>query len=107
MLDMEINGTIGKVYEIYSEHFLDNNNVEEPNKILPTQKEWEISNNYIFPKHSFTILAIPVKGLPDKDSINNIVIYPTPTNNYFNISFNKGTFVNNIEIYNILGEKYF
>ena len=107
MLDMEINGTIGKVYEIYSEHFLDNNNVEEPNKILPTQKEWEISNNYIFPKHSFTILAIPVKGLPDKDSINNIVIYPTPTNNYFNISFNKGTFVNNIEIYNILGEKVF
>ena len=113
LLDIETNGTKGKIYEISSNHFLDNNNVENPNNILPIEKEWIISNNYIFPKHSFTILAIPIKGISnllennDQENKNNILIYPNPINNAFTIQFDTGTFIHSIEMFNIIGEKVF
>lgn len=79
------------VYQLASKSYLDANTFEEPNFVIPRTYRWARSDNYIFPPHSFTILAIPRKYKPIDDS--SVIygvdynIYPNPANDYININY--------------------
>ncbi len=105
--DYELTSENAKVYELWSEHYLDYASADEPNKILPTEKIWKIEDTYSFPKHSLTILAIPVKvdtGVIDSTK-KSVYIYPNPAQNNFTISLPSKEYVTSVEIHNALGEK--
>lgn len=110
LIDFEIVGDYGKVYEISSGHFLDCNTADEPTKVTSKEKEWKISNKYDFPKHSFTVLAIPVKQsliVSGDTAENQVNIYPVPANHFCNIVLNSGKFIKYVEIFDVLGNKLF
>ena len=77
------------VYQLASKSYLDANTFEEPNYVVPKEYRWAKSERYLFPPHSFTILAIPRKyrTIDDTSIISDIVynIYPNPTNDFINI----------------------
>lgn len=79
------------VYQLASKSYLDANTFEEPNLVVPKDYRWKKSESYIFPPHSFTILAIPRKYKPIDDSsvISGVYynIYPNPANDYININY--------------------
>ncbi len=78
-------GSPAKIYYITSEHFLDANTFDEPEKISVRSKEIEFSNLRIFPKQSVSIIALPKENILsdvytykyDEDSliINNDILY--------------------------------
>ncbi|MGI6369275.1 MAG: T9SS type A sorting domain-containing protein [Ignavibacteria bacterium] len=110
LIDLEIVSNYGKVYDISGEHFLDCNTADEPTKVIAKEKDWKISDKYDFPKHSFTILAIPVKHdltLANGTAENQVNIYPVPTNHFCNIVLNSGQFIKYVEIFDVLGNKLF
>ena len=104
--------TQAKIYELTSNHYLDFATPDEPDKISPTNKDYFIdliddgnSFYYTFPKHSLTIIAIPgnydsVGGMFPEYEVN---LFPNPTTNTLNISFDKYKRINNIKIYDVLG----
>ena len=112
-LDTDIKSNFGRIYEMASDHYLDHNSADEPNKIKVVERDLHINytkNSFIysFPKHSVTILAIHI------DSVNfapptNIVeatIYPNPTtnSNSFYINFETSQMTKKIDIHNSLGQ---
>ncbi|MEN6511794.1 MAG: T9SS type A sorting domain-containing protein, partial [Chloroherpetonaceae bacterium] len=60
--------------------------------VIPKEYKWEKAGNYVFPPHSFTILAIPRNSdtSVNSDTIS-FNIYPNPTNDYINIQYNPPT----------------
>jgi len=83
------------VYQLASSSYLDANTYENPNFVIPKEYKWEKTSNYVFPPHSFTILAIPRNYKPTDSSVNSDIIslniYPNPTNDYINIQYNPPT----------------
>lgn len=108
VIDKDIIGSEAIAYELWSESYLDANTAETPNKVVPKQKSWTVSNSYTVPPHSFTILAIPCKGIINIDDSNSISsfeykIYPNPVNEILYIDANSD--LGNVNIYNLLGQK--
>jgi alpha-L-arabinofuranosidase len=105
----------GKIYEFTSEHYLDFASPDEPNKIQTIEKNLDLNIlkngdsindfTYSFPKHSITVLAIPgnFSSIPTYPS-EEFLIYPNPTKNLLNIVFNSDKKIQNITIYNIIGQ---
>ncbi len=83
------------VYQLASSSYMDANTYENPNFVIPKEYKWEKAGNYVFPPHSFTILAIPRNYKPTDTSVNSDIIsfniYPNPTNDYINIHYNPTT----------------
>jgi alpha-N-arabinofuranosidase len=106
VIDRDLMGADAIVYELYSDSFLDANTPETPNKVTPKQKSWTVTNSYTVPAHSFTILAIPCKGIINVDDSTNddkmdFHLYPNPAGDLLSIDadFKLG----NVKIYNLLG----
>lgn len=105
-LPENIIGTKGKVYQLYSDNYLDANTPDKPENIKISEFDWNVQNQYTVPKHSFTILALPYQHdtssspKPEKE----LVCYPNPFNNYFYIkNINEYSHNTNIIIYDING----
>jgi alpha-N-arabinofuranosidase len=95
------------VYQLSSDHFLDANTFEEPNKILPQKFIKNLSSTFVFPKHSLTILAIPIKAaLIYKDTAKvEISVYPIPSENSLNIE-NLNSDLLKIEFFDVTGKMF-
>lgn len=110
VIDKDIAGAQAIVYELWSDSYLDANTAVTPKKVVTKQKTWTVTNSYTVPPHSFTILAIPCKGIINiddysDDGIMNINLYPNPVRDLLTID---ADFVlDNIRIYNLLGSLVF
>ncbi|MDR0927622.1 MAG: T9SS type A sorting domain-containing protein [Ignavibacteria bacterium] len=96
----------GKSYEFTSNHFLDRNTADEPNKIATVEKPLVLGGStfsYSFPKHSLTILAIPgfFNSIPSQS--DKFIISPNPFNNSLYAIFDDAKQVNYIRVYDMLG----
>jgi hypothetical protein len=110
-LDTAIRSDFGIIYELTSEHYLDYNSPDEPNKIKVVERDLHINHTensfvYMFPKHSVTVLVIHI------DSVNavitqceDIVLYPNPVDgNSFYITFGTFQMTNRVDIFNSIGQ---
>jgi len=100
------------VYQYTSNHYLDANTFDEPNEILPKSYKTSYNGLFNFPKHSLTILAIPLnyKTNPN-DSINlsnDIKLYPNPANKILNVEFNSNIFYDyTFLVFDIDGKEFY
>jgi alpha-N-arabinofuranosidase len=97
-----------KILEMYSPNYLDCNSADNPNIISPKIKDTLISSEYIFPPHSYTIIAIPVSDIvisvneyPFEKVDFNILPNPADKVIYFDAY---GKQIDYIEIYDFLGK---
>jgi len=104
--DFNLLNKLAKIYELYSPSFLDYNSISNPENIKIIEKSWTVTNSYTVPAHSFTILAIPCKGIINVDDSTNddkmdFHLYPNPVVDLLSIDadFKLG----NVKIYNLLG----
>ena len=96
--------SIGKVYQLYSQSYLDANTMFTPNKVKITEDNWTIQSSYAFPPHSYTILAIPkYKDIVKPDDSLIVNVYPNPATDIANIISLNSSKINRIEIINYLG----
>jgi hypothetical protein len=93
---------------MYSPNYLDCNSADNPNIISPKIKDTLISSEYIFPPHSYTIIAIPVSDIvisvneyPFEKVDFNILPNPADKVIYFDAY---GKQIDYIEIYDFLGK---
>ena len=115
--DFKIKSDTMKVYEMYSNDFLDANTADHPNKIVPTVRTALYSNSLYVKNHSLTIFAIPIDTEIRFDTnrlIVNPVIYPNPVTDFLQIGIKIGFNPNPYEnvfvettIYNIIGDFQF
>lgn len=109
-LDITPINNMAKIYEFTSNHFLDYVTPDEPEKIKPTEKDVNIAvdNDMIwhtFPKHSLTVIAIPIKWTHIDPAItDNTVLYPNPAKNCFYVKLESEQRIKNICIYNSIGQ---
>lgn len=85
-------GNAIQVYELFSNDYEDRNTPEEPNKVKPKQFQIKTCNQYTFPPHSFTILAIPCENaLNHAEDEANVGLYtlPNPFNESLTITLDK------------------
>jgi len=111
-IDTTIKSNTGKIYEMWSEHYLDYNCADNPNKIKVVERDLNINHTdntfvYTFPRHSVTVLAIQIDSVDigDPPVTNDVVLYPNPTSGSFYINFENPLTVKKISIYNSLGQK--
>jgi alpha-L-arabinofuranosidase len=109
-INKDIIGKKASVYELYSDSPFDINNGIDPFKIVPHQRTWIVSEQYTLPPHSFTIIAIPCRGIIDNIQIpaknTGINIYPNPVSDQIRLTWD----INNkkdlsIKIYSIYGKE--
>lgn len=94
-----------QVYELYSPNYTDYNSPEDPDKIKPRQFQIKTTNQYTFPPHSFTILAIPCSdALNDVESETNSKLHtsPNPFNDYVSLAIENDV-LGTIEIIDVFG----
>jgi hypothetical protein len=98
-----------KVLELYSPNFLDCNSADKPYNIAPKLKDTLIKSQYIFPPHSYTIIAIPLSDIVISVNEEPVVkvdfnILPNPSSD--EILFDAyGKMIDYIRIYNVLGNE--
>lgn len=97
------------VYQLNSDHYMDQNTVEKPYNIVPKQFKITNAKKFVVPKLSLTVLAIAKNELIDtnKNSINETLdfnIYPNPSKNIVNIvdDFDSNS-ISKIDLYNCFG----
>lgn len=102
-----------KIYELYSQNYLDRNTPKEKNNIKIKNLDWVCAQNYILKPHSFNIIALPWK---EADTIpiikpSTINLSPNPFKELIKIKMEDEQFIYKVEIYDINGrlveEKYF
>lgn len=99
------------VHQYTSNHYLDANTFDEPNTILPKSYKSAYNGSFNFPKHSLTILAIPIKDIitpNDSNNLSNAVnVFPNPANKILNVDFNDELFnFNELLVFDIEGKEY-
>jgi len=104
------------VHQYKSNHFLDANTFDEPNKIVPTSFIAKYDGTFSFPKHSLTILAIPLNykkitidtNITDTNKILvEFKLYPNPANKTINIDFNDEIFdFKGLTVFDVIGKEY-
>lgn len=98
-------GRSAQVYQLYSDSYEDQNTPENPEKIKPKQFQIYTPNQYTFPPHSFTIIAIPcsdaLNGV-DGETNSKLRISPIPFNEYFSLAIENET-IGTIEIFDVFG----
>jgi len=93
-----------------SDHYLDYNSPDEPNKIRVVEKDLNIIHTdntfvYSFPKHSVTVLVLHIDSVNIMpEPANESVLYPNPTQGAFYINLKTPQMIKNIHIYNSLGQ---
>ncbi len=95
-----------KVYELSSDHYLDYNSADFPDKITPKEKLVYVDSSYVFPKHSLTILAIPINftGIPNDDFEVKLNFYPNPSSNIINVNYlNSEDIILEYKVFDIYG----
>jgi alpha-N-arabinofuranosidase len=105
--DSLMTGNKCKVYQLYSNHYLDSNSPSNKFNITPTESEIIFDNKYSFPPHSFTIIAIPFSN---RNIFNNIdekfIAYPNPFQNKVTLTFDDSEDLPiSISIYDFSGRK--
>lgn len=104
------------VHQISSANYLDASTFENPNYILPKRYKIKYDGTFKFPKHSLTILAIPLNfvKLPNDTNnsdttnlVNEFLIYPNPANKLLNIEFDNNLYnFIDLTIFDIKGGNY-
>ncbi|MGA2298376.1 MAG: T9SS type A sorting domain-containing protein [FCB group bacterium] len=102
------------IYELSSPLLGDANTINNPNHIIPKIGMWTVGNSYIFPPHSYTILAIPIINLinevtqKEKSDEYKVNIYPNPASDMLQIDYTSGNFVKiYIKITNEIGLTFY
>ena len=101
-------GSKVRFQQLTSNSFYDRNSADEPFKITPVEFIEKLDSTVTLPKHSYTIISIPMDNINtnvnfnDNQTIQDIEIFPNPTNSIINIT-SKVQIVSNIEVYDLYG----
>ncbi len=101
-------GSKVRFQQLTSNSYYDRNSADEPFKIIPYEFYEPLDSTLILPKHSYTIISIPLTYIhPNTDLIDTldsqeIEIYPNPTSSIINIK-SKILFSSNLEVWDLYG----
>ncbi|MDT3738617.1 MAG: T9SS type A sorting domain-containing protein [Candidatus Kapabacteria bacterium] len=97
--------SVAKIYQIYNENITDIVTAENPDIIQINERTEPFVDEFIFPPHSITVLALPYYPKTSvNDEIQQNLIYPNPAKDKIIISFdNPNSALASIKIINTMG----
>ncbi len=98
-------GSEVRIQQLYSNSFYDRNSSDEPLKIIPISTISRLDSIISLPKHSYTIISIPLNKINRKINTNDnkeIKIYPIPSTNFLTIN-SPNDIIEKIEIIDLIG----
>ena len=99
----------GKVYELYSDNYLDANTAENPLNILPYSYDWELSDVFTIKPHCFSIIALAYNqgiNIPITSDLNETRAYPNPFNDKVFLEVHSiDSLIDNIKVFDIMGKE--
>lgn len=96
-------GSYVRFQQLYSNSYYDRNSADEPQKVIPISYTAILDSNLTLPKHSYTIISIPLYTIDEKENGDEILqVYPNPTTSSITLHSTKNK-IDKIELIDLLG----